>query len=90
MAGAALADDPATGATGYVLICLVGAAVYLVGAFAVCVLHAVEASRVSVVAIRRAVGKTVRAPLLVSALGIPPVVVGIARFAGCAAGAFDW
>jgi cellulose synthase (UDP-forming) len=70
----------ATGTSGYALVCLLGAALYVVVPFAVCLLHAKESARTAAVAMRRAVSDTVVAPLLVSALTIPLVTVGITHF----------
>lgn len=59
----------ATGTSGYALVCLLGAVVFMVVPFAVCLLHAKESTL--------GVRQTVVAPLLVSALTILPVAVGI-------------
>lgn len=78
----ALGVGAALGASGWALVCLLGAAMYVVVPFAVCLLHATESARTAGVGLRRAVGETVVAPLLVSALTIPPVAVGIAHVLG--------
>jgi cellulose synthase (UDP-forming) len=65
----------ATGTSGYALVCLLGAVVFLVVPFAVCLLHAKESARTA--GMRHAVSQTVIAPMLVSALTILPVAVGI-------------
>ena len=77
-AGAAFATD----ASGYALLCLLGAVVFLVVPFAVCLLHAKESARTAGVRPSRAAGETVVAPLLVSALTIPLIAAGIAHLVG--------
>jgi cellulose synthase (UDP-forming) len=63
--------------TTYGLLCLLGAVICLVVPFAVCLLHAADTARTAGVRLGRVIGETVRVPLLVSALAIPPVVAGI-------------
>jgi cellulose synthase/poly-beta-1,6-N-acetylglucosamine synthase-like glycosyltransferase len=90
LAGAALVGELSTTAAGWVFLCLLGAAVYAVVTFAVCFLHAVEASRSAGVGLARAIAETVRAPLLISALTIPFVTGGIVLYPGYASGVFGW
>jgi hypothetical protein len=63
--------------TTYGLLCLLGAVICLVVPFAVCLLHAADTARTAGVRLGRVIGETVRVPLLVSALAIPPVVAGV-------------
>jgi hypothetical protein len=78
LAGTAIVGEVARGPGSYVLLCLLGALAYLVVPFAVCLLHASEGARTAAVSMRRAIGKTASAPLLISLLTIPPVAVAIA------------
>ena len=54
MAGAALLGEQTSRVPGYVFLCLLGAATYALVAFAICLLHTIEAARAAGVTFRRA------------------------------------
>ena len=79
-----------TSTIGYVFLSVVGSFTYLVVSFAVCILHALEASRRVGASFATAIKETVADALLLSALTIPFAVVNIAIFPTYAIGVFGW
>ncbi|WP_327119733.1 glycosyltransferase [Nocardia sp. NBC_01730] len=77
LAAAALIGELSGATASYVFLCLLGAVVYVVVTFAVCLLHAAETAKAARVIFRRALEK-VAAPLLVAVLAILPAAAAMA------------
>ncbi|WP_406270087.1 glycosyltransferase [Nocardia sp. NBC_00881] len=79
LAAAALIGELSSATAGYVVLCLLGAAIYVTVMFAVCLLHAAETAKAARVSFRRAIEK-VAAPLLIAVLTTTPAAVAMALF----------
>ena len=79
-----------TSTVGYVLLCLIASLTYLVVAFAVCVLHAREASRRVGLPLANVIGATVGDALMLAIWTIPIAVASAALFPGYAIEALGW
>jgi cellulose synthase/poly-beta-1,6-N-acetylglucosamine synthase-like glycosyltransferase len=79
-----------TSTVGYVFLCLLGSFTYLMVAFAVCILHAREASRRVRIPFATAVNKSVPNALALSALTVPLAVVNVTIFPEYAIYALGW
>jgi cellulose synthase/poly-beta-1,6-N-acetylglucosamine synthase-like glycosyltransferase len=63
------------GEPGYIMLCLLGSSMYLIAAFAVCILHGVEIGRVAKVTSGHAVRVTAGFPLFCAFAVLPPLVL---------------
>lgn len=78
LSGATIIGELGKGPASSILLCLLGAAAYLVVSLVVCLLHAAEGSRRAKVSMRQAIAETVKRPILVTLLGIVPLSVSVA------------
>lgn len=89
LSAAALAGEQTGPAVGYVLLCILGAAVYAMVAVLIAILHVREAARTAGTSLRGALA-TARTPLLVAALPLLPVVSAITLYPAYAVAVLRW
>jgi cellulose synthase/poly-beta-1,6-N-acetylglucosamine synthase-like glycosyltransferase len=77
MSAGALLGEYGYGAAGYILLCLLGSAMYLVAAFAVCFLHGKEIGRAAKVTTAHAIRVTAGLPLFSTIIAVPALALAI-------------
>jgi cellulose synthase/poly-beta-1,6-N-acetylglucosamine synthase-like glycosyltransferase len=75
LSGSALVGELGYGAAGYLLLCLLGSTMYLIAAFAVCLLHGVENGRAAGVTTVHALRATAWFPLFCTVATVPPLAL---------------
>jgi cellulose synthase (UDP-forming) len=90
LSGSALVGEFRYGAAGYLMLCLIGSTMYLIAAFAVCLLHGVEIGRVAQVGRLRAISVTAWVPLCWALLAVPPLALACLHAPGYVLDAVGW